>query len=48
MYLLRCKTRGPVKLDIVDWMEGFYDRKKIDSSIGYKTPVDAEAGLIAA
>jgi len=31
------------KLDIVDWIEGFYNRKRIHSSIGYKTPVGVES-----
>ena len=27
--------------DIVDWIEGFYNRRRMQ--IGYKTPVDAES-----
>jgi len=34
----RYETRAQAKLDIVDWIEGFYNRQPIHSSIGYKTP----------
>jgi len=36
-HLLRDDTRTLAKLDIVDWIEGFYNRRRMDSSIGYKT-----------
>jgi len=28
--------------------EGFYNRQRIHSSIGYETPIDAECSLMAA
>ncbi|MEI7968361.1 MAG: hypothetical protein WCJ69_05195 [Betaproteobacteria bacterium] len=34
--------------DIVDWIEGFYNRERVDSSIGYRTTVDEERRLMAA
>jgi putative transposase len=39
----RYETRAQAKLDIVDWIEGFYNRKRMHSSIGYKTPVGVES-----
>ena len=45
---LRYDTRALAKLDIVDWIEGFYNRRRMHSSIGYKTPAAAESSLMAA
>jgi putative transposase len=39
----RYETRVQAKLDIVDWIEGFYNRQRIHSSIGYNTPVGVES-----
>jgi len=44
----RYASRTQAKLDIVDWIEGFYNRKRIHSSIGYKTPVGVESLLMTA
>jgi len=48
IHLLRYPTRAVAKLDIVDWIEGFYNQKRMHSSIDYKTPVDAESSLMTA
>ena len=45
IHRLHYETRTLAKLDIVDWIEAFYNRTRIHSSIGYKTPVDVESNL---
>ena len=44
----RFESRSQAKLDIVDWIEGFYNRNRLHSSIGYKTPNDLERTFMAA
>jgi len=44
----RYESRAQARTDIVTWIEGFYNRQRIHSSIGYETPIDAECGLMAA
>ena len=48
VHRLHYDTRALAKLDIVDWIEGFYNRTRMHSSIGYSTPVDAESDLMIA
>lgn len=48
IYRLRYRTRAEARLDIVEWVEGFYNRERIHSSIGYRTPVAMEMVLKAA
>jgi putative transposase len=45
---VRYPTRAQARLDIVNWIEGFYNRNRMHSSIGFQSPVDAELGLTAA
>ena len=39
----RYATRSLARLDIVDGIEGFYNRRHLHSSVGYKTPVAVES-----
>lgn len=48
IYQTRYETRAQARLDIVDWIEGYYNRQRLHSSTGYLTPVQAERVLIAA
>ena len=48
VHQLRYDTRAIAKLDIVNWIEGFYNRTRLHSSIGYKTPIDTESILMTA
>ncbi|MGK0171955.1 MAG: putative transposase [Gammaproteobacteria bacterium] len=41
-------SRDHARIDTVNWMEGFYNRHRLHSSIGFVSPVDAEARLMAA
>ena len=48
VHQLRYDTRAQARLDIVDWIEGFYNRQRRHSAINYQIPVAAESGLMAA
>ena len=48
IHQLRYETRARARLDIVDWIEGFYNRERMHSSIDYQTPAAAESSLMAA
>ena len=43
VYQTRYATRDQARLDIVDWIEGFYNRQRRHSAINYQTPGAAEA-----
>ncbi|WP_018310435.1 IS3 family transposase, partial [Cupriavidus sp. UYPR2.512] len=43
----RYETRAQARLDIVDWIEGYYNRQRLHS-IDFLTPVDYEALRMAA
>ena len=46
-HLFRYDTRAAAKLDIVDWIEGFYNHERMHSAVGYQAPVDVESSLRA-
>ncbi|WP_157071718.1 IS3 family transposase [Steroidobacter denitrificans] len=48
VYQLRYETRAQARLDLVNWIEGFYNLQRMHSSIGYQTPAAAESSLRAA
>ena len=48
LHRIRYQSRAEAKLDIVDWIEGFYNRQRIHSSIGYRTPVAVESSFMTA
>jgi putative transposase len=48
IYQVRYETRAEARLDIVDWIEGYYNRQRLHTSIDFSTPVDYEARMIAA
>ena len=45
--VFRCtfRTRDEAKAAIFDYIEGFYNRKRSHSSLGYKSPLDYELNL---
>ena len=44
----RYETRAQARPDVVDWAEGFYNRQRMHSSIGYRTRGDYETAHQAA
>ena len=48
VHQLRYATLAQARLDLNDWIEGFYNHRRMHSSIGYKTPAAAESSLMAA
>jgi transposase InsO family protein len=45
---LRYTSRAQARLDVVDWIEGFYNAKRLHSAIDYRSPADFERSLQAA
>lgn len=42
VYELRYKTRADAKQSIFQYIEGYYNRSRIHSAIGYKTPFEVD------
>lgn len=48
IHQVRYGNRAQARLDIVDWIEGFYNRQRIHSAAGYLAPVTCENSRSAA
>jgi len=48
IYQVRYETRAQARLDIVDWIEGYYNRVHMHTAIGFLAPVAKERSLLAA
>jgi putative transposase len=45
---MRYATRSQARLDVIDWIEGFYNAQRVHSSIEYQSPSEFEMHLQAA
>ena len=43
----RFKSQAEAEIAVFDFIEGWYNHRRMHSSIGYKTPVDVESDLMA-
>jgi transposase InsO family protein len=41
----RFRTRDEAKAAVLDYVEVFYNRQRLHSALGYRTPVEARASL---
>lgn len=48
IYQVRYDTWAQARLDIVDWIEGYYNRVRMHTSIGFLAPVAKKHSLLAA
>lgn len=48
VYFEKFATRAEAKNSVFEWIECFYNRRRIHSSLGYKTPEEYEQKLLAA
>jgi hypothetical protein len=47
VHRLQYASRSQAKLDIVNWIEGFYNSTRLHSPIDYRSPADFERSLLA-
>ena len=45
VHLTRFRTREEAKAAVFDYIEIFYNRQRLHSALGYRTPVEARASL---
>jgi transposase InsO family protein len=48
IYRQRYQSRDEARVDIVNWIEGFYNASRLHSALSYQSPVRFERGLRAA
>ena len=48
VYQVPYDTRAQARLNIVDWIEGYYNRVRRHTAIGFLTPVAKERSFVAA
>ena len=48
VHRLRYTSRAQARIDLVDWIEGFYNSKRLHSAIDHRSPADFERSLKAA
>jgi putative transposase len=48
VHRLQYASRSQARLDIVHWMEGFYNSRRLHSSIDFRAPADFERSLLTA
>jgi putative transposase len=48
VHRLRYASRAQARLDLVDWVEGFYHSQRLHSAIGYRSPAAFERSFKAA
>ena len=41
VHRIHCATRAHARLDVVNWIEGFYSPRQLHSSTGYRSLIDA-------
>jgi putative transposase len=44
---VRFRTRGAAKAAVFDYIEVFYNRQRLHSALGYRTPAEARASMEA-